>query len=143
MKIEISTRNIEFFDHRVSKKNEICTPLQLPKSLLYISHALSKSTKHYNAYLGYKTSVITKNEKFKTETHFMNHFCLLSKLNATQNCYKKYKKMKFIYSDKATKFFEISTLLLSYVVPVKRKVEILQNFVAFSEYINFRNHTLL
>ena len=28
---------------------------------------------------------------------------------------------------------EISTLLLSYVVPVKSKVEILQNFVAFSE----------
>ena len=44
---------------------------------------------------------------------------------------------KFIYSEKATKFCEISTLLLSYVVPVKSKVEILQNFVAFSEYMNF------
>ena len=39
----------------------------------------------------------------------------------------------------ATKFCEISTLLLSYVVPVKRKVEISQNFVAFSEYMNFTN----
>ena len=39
--------------------------------------------------------------------------------------------VKFIYSEKATKFCEISTLLLSYVVPVKR------NFVAFSEYMNF------
>ena len=27
------------------------------------------------------------------------------------------------------------TLLLSYVVPVKSKVKILQNFVAFSEYV--------
>ena len=27
--------------------------------------------------------------------------------------------LNFIYSEKATKFFEISTLLLSYVVPVK------------------------
>ena len=45
--------------------------------------------------------------------------------------------LKFIYSEKATKFGEISTLLLSYVVPVKSKVEILQNFVAFSEYMNF------
>ena len=45
--------------------------------------------------------------------------------------------LKFIYSEKATKFCEISTLLLSYVVPVKSNVEILQNFVAFSEYINF------
>ena len=34
-------------------------------------------------------------------------------------------------------FPEISTLLLSYVVPVKSKVEISQNFVAFSEYMNF------
>ena len=47
--------------------------------------------------------------------------------------------LKFIYSEKATKFCEISTLLLSYVVPVKSKVEISQNFVAFSEYINFNN----
>ena len=44
--------------------------------------------------------------------------------------------LKFIYSE-ATKFCEISTLLLSYVVPVKSKVEILQTFVAFSEYMNF------
>ena len=35
-------------------------------------------------------------------------------------------------------FCEISTLLLSYVVPVKSKVEISQNFVAFSEYMNFK-----
>ena len=45
--------------------------------------------------------------------------------------------LKFIYSENATKFFEISTSLLSYVVPVKSKVEILQNFVAFSEFMNF------
>ena len=45
--------------------------------------------------------------------------------------------IKFIYSEKATKFRDISTLLLSYVVPVKRKGEISQNFVAFSEYMNF------
>ena len=43
----------------------------------------------------------------------------------------------FIYFEKATKFCEISTLLLSHVVPVKNKVESLQNFVAFSEYMNF------
>ena len=42
-----------------------------------------------------------------------------------------------MYSEKATKFCEISTLLLFYVVPVKNKVEISQNFVAFSEYMNF------
>merc|ERR1712051_746623 len=48
------------------------------------------------------------------------------------------KILKFIYSEKATKFCKISTLLLSYVVQVKSKVEILQNFVAFSEYMNFK-----
>ena len=41
------------------------------------------------------------------------------------------------YSKKATKFCEIFTLLLPYVVPVKSKVKISQNFVAFSEYMNF------
>ena len=44
--------------------------------------------------------------------------------------------VKFIYSEKATKFCKISTLLLSYVVPVKSKVEILKNFMAFSEDMN-------
>ena len=43
-----------------------------------------------------------------------------------------------IYSEKATKFCEIFTLLLYYVVPVKSKVKILKNFVAFSEYMNFK-----
>ena len=46
-------------------------------------------------------------------------------------------KLKFIYSEKATKFCEIFTLLLYYVVPVKSKVKILQNFVAFTEYVSF------
>ena len=49
---------------------------------------------------------------------------------------------KFIYSEKATKFCEIFTLLLSYVVPIKSKVKISQNFVAFSEYMNFTSKTL-
>ena len=51
--------------------------------------------------------------------------------------------IKFQYSEKATKFCAISTLLLSYVVPVKSKVEISQNFVAFSEYMNFNNAYIL
>ena len=48
------------------------------------------------------------------------------------------KYVKFIYSEKATKFCEIFTVNLSYVVPVKFTVEISQNFLAFSEYMNFR-----
>ena len=49
------------------------------------------------------------------------------------------KYSKFIYSEKARKFCEIFTLLLSYVVPVKSKVKVSQNFVAFSEYKNFNS----
>ena len=43
----------------------------------------------------------------------------------------------FIYSEKATNLYEISIVDLSYVVTVKSAVEISQNFVAFSEYMNF------
>ena len=42
-----------------------------------------------------------------------------------------------MYSEKATKFFKIFTLLLTACTVVKRKVKISQNFVAFSEYMNF------
>ena len=37
----------------------------------------------------------------------------------------------------AQNFYKITTLDLSYVVRIKSTVEISQNFVAFSEYMNF------
>ena len=46
-------------------------------------------------------------------------------------------KKKLPFSEKATNFCEISTVHLSYILTVKYRVEILQNFVAFSEYMNF------
>ena len=45
--------------------------------------------------------------------------------------------MKFIYSEKARKFCEISTLLLSVCSVEKSKVKISQNFATFLEYTNF------
>ena len=45
--------------------------------------------------------------------------------------------LKFMYSEKATKFFEISAVDFSYVVPVKSTVEVSLNLVAFSGYKNF------
>ena len=45
--------------------------------------------------------------------------------------------VKLIYSEKITKFCEISTLLLTGTTEDKSKMEILRNFVAFSEYMNF------
>ena len=53
------------------------------------------------------------------------------------HCTRAHALLKFIYSVKATKFCEISTLLLSYVKPVKSKVDISQTFMASSEYMNF------
>ena len=48
--------------------------------------------------------------------------------------------LKSIYSEKASKLCEISTLLLTALHTVKSKVEISQNFVAFSEYLNLKSH---
>ena len=45
--------------------------------------------------------------------------------------------LKFIYSEKDTKILWYHHLRFHYVVMVKSTVEILQNFVSFSEYINF------
>ena len=42
-----------------------------------------------------------------------------------------------MFSEKATNFFEIFTLLLTGTTQDKGKVKISQNFVAFSKYINF------
>ena len=55
------------------------------------------------------------------------------------NCNLKGKQqgLKLIYSEKGTKFCEISTVDLSYIVTVKSTMEVFQNFVAFSEYMNF------
>ena len=49
--------------------------------------------------------------------------------------------LKFIYSEKATKFCETFPLLLTVSTAVKNKGKISQNFVAFSEYMNLKNQS--
>ena len=44
--------------------------------------------------------------------------------------------LKFIYSEKASRFCEIFPLLLTAVHTVKSKGKISQNFVAFSDYMD-------
>ena len=44
---------------------------------------------------------------------------------------------KFIYSEKTTKFCKISTVDLTVTTQDKSKAKISQNFVAFSEFMNF------
>ena len=46
-------------------------------------------------------------------------------------------KIKFIYSEKTTKFCEISNVDLTVTAYDKSRVEISQKIVAFSEYMNF------
>ena len=69
--------------------------------------------------------------------------CLESVLSRMQSYFsierRSRRSLKFIYYQKATQFCEISTLLLTTVQTVKSQVEISQNFVAFSEYLNFKN----
>jgi hypothetical protein len=56
---------------------------------------------------------------------------------------KENKIVKFIYSEKATKFCEISDVNLSYVVPVKSTVEISQNlWPSQNTYMNFTYRNL-
>ena len=57
--------------------------------------------------------------------------------NACSSAPKLLMKLKFIYSEKAAKFCEISTVDWTGTKKEKSTVEILQNFVAFSEYMNF------
>ena len=79
----------------------------------------------------FKSSYCGSNEVPNSISFFHNslfEFTLFSSLNMD---------LKFIYSEKATKICKISTVDLSYVVPVKSTVEISQNFVAFSENMNF------
>ena len=45
--------------------------------------------------------------------------------------------VKFFYSEKATNFCKISTVNLSYVVKITSTMEISQNFVTISEFMNF------
>ena len=50
--------------------------------------------------------------------------------------------LKFRYFEKVTKFCEISTLLLT-ESELRSKGDISQNFVAFSEYVNFKIDVVL
>ena len=51
--------------------------------------------------------------------------------------------IKFIYSEKVAKFCEVSTIDLSYLVPVKSTVEISQTFVAYELWDNLYDFTFL
>ena len=87
--------------------------------------------------------------KWALTQRMKNLICLPFLLQATFGFISKLKFLlqlniiKFMYSEKATKFCAISTILLTVLQTVKSKVEISQNFVAFSEYVNFNNNLIM
>ena len=72
----------------------------------------------------------------------MVKFRLSEKSTEFEKKYSWFVHLKFIYSEKATKFCEIFTLLLTTEQTVKSKVKVSRNFVSFSEYMNFSNSEL-
>jgi hypothetical protein len=89
-----------------------------------------------------KTQVwqLTKYFYFELTHKYLLYLKLVSLLLALDR-----KRQSFGHEGKVHIFWEGYKILrnlhltLSYVVPVKSKVEISQNFVAFSEYMNFSN----
>ena len=72
--------------------------------------------------------------------YLVTHFTFLSFFQLVQgkrDLNDKVISLKFIYSEKATKFCEISIEDLTITTYDKSTVEISQKFVAFSEYMNF------
>ena len=65
------------------------------------------------------------------ETSYLRRNQVCGKMTVIIHAKSNFTILKFIYSEKTTKFCEISTVDLFYVVAVKSTVEISQNFVAF------------
>ena len=64
--------------------------------------------------------------------------CFSFEFKIQKGLIRSYCDLKLIHSEKATKFCKSSTVDFFPVVQVKSLVEISQNCVAFSEYLNFR-----
>ena len=88
-------------------------------------------TKSYNNALYYQSS----------EWHV--RFVIVTQISISRLDFYSRNKLKFIYSEKATKFCKISTVDLTVTTQDKSTVEISQKFVAFSEYMNFTGGTWL
>ena len=91
--------------------------------------------------LGLKTSSINKDQYLSSRClKNANYFgSVLRTLFSLQNVlWRRCSLVKFIYSEKAANFCEIFPLLLTVCTVVKSKGKISQNFVAFSEYMNFK-----
>ena len=67
----------------------------------------------------------------------MSLFIILEESRMPKYAFDIYWPLKFIYSEKATKFCKIYTIYLTGTTKDKTTLEISQNFAAFSVYMNF------
>ena len=94
----------------------------------------NKRESYQSGVLNYLIHLRLKSSSYELKLNVMN-------VSWKSFCHSIYiRTVKFIYSEKATNFCKISTLLLYVCTVDKSKVEISQNFVAFSEYTNFRKN---
>ena len=116
--------NYQWYDFAQNRPN-----CQLSQNVCFCNMGLeAKSTLLIQSMFSKKTTV----QKFQTSTFNLRNFWF-------QCSFFFYSLLvKFVYSEKATKFCEIFPLLLTTVHTVKSKRKISQNFVGFSEYMNFK-----
>ena len=102
-----------------------------------IRRKLSKKSHHIlSKWIVHKFEVSSYNLGWK-DLHFFRGFISDKYLLPRTKFYAFKFLVKFIYSEKATKFCEIFNLLLTAIHTVKSNAKISQNFEAFSEYMNF------
>ena len=87
-----------------------------------------------------KSTLSHEYKKFHTIFELLDRKDFQSSLYFTQFCQILW-DLKFIYSKNAIKFCKMFPLLLTTIHTVKSKGKISQNFVAFSEYMNFKYQT--
>ena len=128
-------------------------------TIRYVHRCISNSSylinyMHHNIYLHKLSKHVWKTTNTCTCNFLLLYFPLLIVYNATYrpNLIKVEidrleidwrHRIKLIYSEKATKFCEVFPLLLTVCTVVNSKGKISQNFVAFSEYMNFKKLVLL
>ena len=146
---------------RISQRNDCWRPIkdwmgkedprwkthgpQDPIGLCWVQDQLAQGT------LSFHIQTIIKSRAFwKSENVLLTNICFCLRLCGTLESWIDVgqglnvgpkifaQRLKLICSKKATKFCEIFLLLLTAVHTVKNKGKILQNFMAFSEYMNFK-----
>ena len=126
-------RDSSLLIHRIQQISKVWAQLRLVKTFL-LRQICQKFGKHRNI-----IAFLIVSNQIQQWQHYKEQV----------NYFKKYKSwnridrillLKLMYSEKATKFCKISTLLLTGTTTQdKSEMKIQQNFVAFSEYMNLKS----